>query len=347
MVALPLLSRWLPLLAPLLTCGFSLGCASSAPVMGGLKLKKIDVAAHEPSNVAVYFSVETKEGEPVVDVQPANIKIYEDGKLVPEKKAKRLLLDPRAAAAQYTLLLLDLSGPTVDSEYMPELVTAVSRFAERLGRSQQVAVSVFEGEDELSPVLTFGAKEVRKTIDPLRAYRPQNRTSNLNWAIVEGLTELEEKVESAKTPHAYGSLVIFTDRGDLAKKTTPEALKAALDKTDADVYVVAVGSKVQRWEIDAIARSGSFISERPNDLMKGFDEITKRLEADSARYYLLSYCSPKRKGEHELEIEIASKQENARLAGKLKHRFSADGFKHGCNPKRRPIFEEEKGDKEE
>ena len=78
----------------------------------------------------------------------------------------------------------------------------------------------------------------------------------------------------------------------------------------------------------------------------GFDEITKEVEADSARYYLLSYCSPKRKGEHSLEIEIASKQADAKLAGKLKHRFSADGFKQGCNPKRRPVFEEDGEEKD-
>lgn len=308
------------------------GCAG-----GNLKVKKIDSVAQPPANVAVYFTVATETGDPVPDLQPSNFKISEGGKLVPEKTAKRMLLDPRVAMSQSTLVLIDMSGPVVDSEDMPELMTAVRHLVERLSRLQQVAVSVFDGSDELAPIVGFGAADVRHALEAMRTFRPRRRAGNMNGAIIEGLSVLEKQHEAATVPHAFGNLVIFTDRGDSARKFRPDEVKKALEKAEVSVYVIAVGAKVNREELEPLARGGFYFSLDPKDLTKAFTSIGKRMDDVAASHYVLSYCSTKKKGQQTLEVEVVAPKDT----GTFKHKFTADGFKPaGCSPKKRPIFEE-------
>jgi hypothetical protein len=53
------------------------------------------------------------------------------------------------------------------------------------------------------------------------------------------------------------------------------------------------------------------------------------------RYYLLSYCSPSRAGEHEVTIEAHA----GKRSGTLKYRFKADGFGPTCDPNTPPDFD--------
>jgi hypothetical protein len=313
------------------------GCAGGA-ASGGLKLKKLDAVAQKPANVAVYFAVATKAGEPVADLQPASFRIFEDGKLVSEQKAKRALLDPRFAEVRFTQVLVDLSGPVVDGEDLPDLVSSVARFAEAASRVSQVAISVFDGEEDLAPMVGFGAQGGKAAIEAMRHYRPRGRSANLNGALMQGLDLLEKQLAGGSAPHRYGALVVFTDRGDLAHKVPAATVKKALAESAVDLYLVAAGTGVSQQEVAALAPAGRgslFFSKEPKDFAKGFTETTRRLEAAAASRYVLSYCSNKRNGEHKLEIEVDT--EEAR--GKLTHHFNADGFKSGCSPKHRPQFD--------
>jgi hypothetical protein len=51
---------------------------------------------------------------------------------------------------------------------------------------------------------------------------------------------------------------------------------------------------------------------------------------------VFSFCSTKRKGKHKLEIAIDTPSGEV----KLSHKFDAAGFKNGCSPKTKPMFEE-------
>jgi hypothetical protein len=253
---------------------------------------------------------------------------------VSEKRGKRLFLDPRTAEAQITLLLVDLSGPVVDSEDLPELVKAVKEFTERLGRAHHdVAVSAFDGGDALTPMLAFGADDTAG-LDAMKTFRPHERNSNLNGAIFQGLAALEKQMAAASAGRKVGNLVVFTDRGDLAHKVSAEVVDTALDKTPADVYLIATGDGIKKAELASIARTDAFYSTQSKDLRVGFTQLGKHLESASLGHYVLSYCSPKRKGEHKLEIEVVTETDR----GKMSETFSADGFKKGCTPKHRPAF---------
>jgi hypothetical protein len=57
------------------------------------------------------------------------------------------------------------------------------------------------------------------------------------------------------------------------------------------------------------------------------------------RFYLLSYCTPARKGEHEVRVEAHSKDPKG--SGATEYKFNAEGFgpPPECNPNTPPAFE--------
>ncbi len=237
---------------------------------GTLKVTKLGASAQRPANVALYLSVFDKVGQPVGGLVPANFRVYEDKKLIPEGKAKRALLDTGIASTRYALLLVDMSGPMVDSEDLPDLAKAVGQFVDKVGASQSVAVDVFDGGDEVAPLFGFGANmETAKIVDAVRKFRPRNRTTNLNGAVFQGLAALKEQLDQATTTEKGASLVVFTDRGDLAHSVNAAVLEQALKDTPVDVYVIATGEKVSRTEIAAIGHSGIVISARSQGLQEG------------------------------------------------------------------------------
>jgi von Willebrand factor type A domain len=302
---------------------------------GTLKVSKLGASAQRPANVALFLSVMDKTGQPVGGLALANFRVYEDKKLISDTKGKRALLDTGIASARSSLLLVDLSGPMVDSEDLPELAKAVGQFVDKVGASQSVAVSVFDGGDEVAPLFGFGAHmETAKVVDAVRTFRPRNRNTNLNGAVFQGLGALKEQLAQATTPEKGASLVVFTDRGDLAHSVNPSVLEQALKDAPVDVYVVATGEKVSRPEIAAIGHSGIFISNDPKAFKKGFDQVTAKLSTASDGRYIFSYCTPKRRGDHKLRLEVAVPGDT----GDLTYEFSADSFKAGCTPKKRPSF---------
>lgn len=304
------------------------GCA-------GLKMQMVDRSVQRPSNVAVYFTVDTSKGEPVADLKPEDFKVLEDGSPVSQYESKQTILQPEVAAVHYTLLLVDMSGSVVSSPDLPKLVAAAGAFADRVGPYQKLAVYAFDGSPHLTPMSGFGAANVRGGIDALGVYRPRDPSTNLNGAIVEALRTLDKQMDAAPVPLRFGTLVVFTDGTDRASRVSSEAVRKALADTEIDVFAIGVGGEINESEVSAIGRSGTFASKNREDIAKGFDEIAKRIEGFSKRYYLFSYCTPARAGEH--QVEIQAKKGNA--SGSITYKFKAEGFGPGCDPAQKPAFD--------
>ncbi len=309
----------------LLAAGGS-GCA--------LRLQMVDASVRKPSNVAVYFTVETHNGAPVANLTPQDFKIYEDRQPVSILESKQTILQPEVAAIHYTLLLIDMSGSVVDSGDMPALIEAASSFGDRVGPYQKVAVYTFDGSPHLTQVVGFGGN-VRGGIGALAQRRPRDPSTNLNGAVIEGVRVLTQQMEHAPVPLRFGTLVVFTDGTDRAHRASPEDVDHAIENAGFETYVIGAGQEVDRGQLSRIGRSGTFASQNPGDVKRGFDEIGARIEAASRRYYLLSYCSPSRAGEHEVEIEAIA----AGNSGRLSYRFNANGFGPNCDPNQRPAFD--------
>jgi hypothetical protein len=312
----------------------TLSVASIAASGCGLKLQLVDASVRKPSNVAVYFTVDTHGGEPVADLTPQDFKIYEDGQPVSSLESKQTILQEQVAAIHYTLLLVDMSGSVVDSGDMPALIQAAQSFADRVGPYQKVAVYTFDGSPHLTPIVGFGGN-VRSGVGTLATRRPRDPSTNLNGGVIEGVRVLSQQMDHAPVPLRFGTLVVFTDGTDRAHRASAEDVGKALDGAGFETYVIGVGQEVDRSQLSKIGRSGTFASQNRQDVQKGFDEIATRIEAASKRYYLLSYCSPSRAGAHDVQVEADARG----ASGRLQYHFEANGFGPNCDPNQRPSFD--------
>jgi hypothetical protein len=315
-------------------CGAALLLVLMGTGCAGLKLQVVDHSVRKPSNVAVYFTVETRGGAPVANLTPQDFQIFEDGQPVSILESKQTILQPEVAAIHYTLLLIDMSGSVVDSGQMPALVQAAATFGDRVGPYQKVAVYTFDGSPHVTPVVSFGGN-VRGGVNALAARRPRDPSTNLNGAVIEGIRVLSQQMEHAPVPLRFGTLVVFTDGTDRAHRASPDDVTRALDGAGFETYVIGVGQEVDGSQLRRIGRSGTYASQNQADIQTGFDEIAARIEASSKKFYLLSYCSPSRAGEHEVQIQA----NGAGSSGRLGYRFNASGFGPTCDPNQKPAFD--------
>ena len=241
----------------------------------GLKLQLVDASVRKPSNVAVYFTVDTRNNQPVANLTPQDFRIYEDKQPVSILESKQTILQPEVAAIHYTLLLVDMSGSVVDSGDMPTLIEAASSFGERVGPYQKVAVYSFDGSPHLTPVVPFGGN-VRSGVNALATRRPRDPSTNLNGAVIEGMRLLAQQMERAPVPLRFGTLVVFTDGTDRAHRASPEDVDNALDSAGFETYVIGVGQEVDSSQLSRIGRSGTFASQNPGD-------VKQRVRRESAR----------------------------------------------------------------
>src|SRR5262245_46320670 len=128
-------------------------CAGSKQ---GLRLTVLNASVQKPSNIAVYFTVDTAEGEPVAGLTADRFKIYEDGQPVSALESKQTILNPEVAAEHFTLLLVDVSGSVSESDDVPLIIEAARGFTARVEKFQKVAVYAFDGNRQIFKLADFG-----------------------------------------------------------------------------------------------------------------------------------------------------------------------------------------------
>lgn len=307
------------------------GCAS-------LNLRSYNASVSKPSNVALYFQVMDRGGEPVALLTKDRFQIYEDEKLVSEYESKQTILNPEVAAVHYTLLLVDLSGSVTQSGSLEQLKPAVQSFADRVGQMNQVGIYGFDGSPAIFPIVGFGggAGGVSGAAERLGAVRTKDPSTNLYGAVVEGLRTLDKAMQQSRSPLKFGTLVVFTDGTDRAHRVDRKELDAALGEARTNLFVIGVGSEIDEKELRNIGRTGAFLSREPAQLAAAFDNIARQVEAYTRSFYLLSYCSPSRAREHSLRVLASDGQGRS---GTLEFRFNADGFGPNCDSNRLPRFD--------
>ena len=126
-----------------------LGCG------GGLQQQLNEAAQRKPSNVAVFFSVETADGEPVADLLASDFRIYEDDKLVSVDESLQTIVNPEIAAVHHTLLLVDMSASVTASDQVENIIKASEDFVSRVENYQKVGVNAFDGSAGLHEIVHF------------------------------------------------------------------------------------------------------------------------------------------------------------------------------------------------
>lgn len=312
----------------------ALGAPGLTGCLPGLALVPLQSAAGKPSNVAVYFTVDTREGKPVPNLASDQFAIYEDGTNVSTFESQQTILNPKVAAAHYTLLLIDMSGSIVGAKEVGDVIKAASAFTERVEKLQSVAVYAFDGSPDLYPIVPFTTSGAAATggVERLTSFKPKDPSTNLNGAVVEGLKILRKSLAADSKPLKFGTLVVFTDGTDRANRVNQTDLRAALsapENAKVNILAVGVGGEMDPVRLSEIGRNGTFTERDPANMQHAFEAAAGKIEAAAARYYLLSYCTPSRAGFHEVRIEARAPDG---VTGDLTYRFNADGFGPGCDP---------------
>ncbi len=302
---------------------------------GCLKLRLINYAVRKPSNVAAYFTVDRSNRDPVPGLTADSFRIYEDGSPVSIHESKQTILNPEVAAVHYTLLLVDMSGSVTQSGQVPALQSAVQAFTQVVEKHQKVAVYSFDGDPKIHPLMGFGSGA--SAAGAVGSFKGRDPSTNLRGAVVEALGILRKELDRAPQPLKFGTLVVFTDGTDRANRVDRATMLAAVDDaTEFDIFVVGVGAEIDRGELSRIGKTGAVFDANPGQMQKAFEAVAARIEGYTKRFYLLSYCSPARKGERRLKIEAIAPD---KAKGSIETTFSADGFGPSCDPNVAPPFD--------
>ena len=303
---------------------------------GGLRVAMVDSAYQRPSNVAVYFTVDTATGEPVGGLQATDFRIYEDGQLVSPTESRQTIVNPEVAAEHYTLLLVDMSGSVVESDQVPLLQQAATEFTSQLeGAHQRVAVYAFDGSEDIHAISRFtSAGGAQGAIGRLGGFRPRDPSTNLHGAVVKAIELLDAELARSQVPLRFGTIVVFTDGSDRAARVTRRDMGRAIDGSPYDVFAIGVGSEIDEGTLGDVGRDGYVLVEDTAAVTQAFREVGERIVAMTQRFYLLSYCSPARAGVHRVTVEAVTPE----ASGSLSYDFDATGFGPNCNPNQPPPF---------
>jgi hypothetical protein len=311
---------------------------------GGLSVTRVNSAQRKPNNVWVFFTVDKGRRDPVGGLTADDFAIYEDGGLVSKFESKQTIQNPEVAAVMYTLLLVDMSGSVTESGQADALVDAAKSFSDQVGKHQKVGVYAFDGEEKLHSVVPFTEAQgsVQGGLDGLRKYKAHDPSTNLHGAVVEALRELKSSLDKERRPLKFGTLVVFTDGTDRAARMTRDDMKREVNDAkyeNYEMFAIGVGAEIEKAHLEDIGKDGTELASDQAKVKDAFDKMAAKIDAHAKRFYLLSYCTPSRKGEHLVRIEASSKDPKG--TGSLEYKFIADGFgpPPDCDPNAPPTFD--------
>ncbi len=309
----------------------SSGCA-------GLRLNLINASVRRPSNVAVYFTVDRNNGDPVPGLTADRFHIFEDNAPVSVLESRQTILNPEVAAVHYTLLLMDMSGSVTESGQVAQIQAAAQTFTQRVERFQRVGIYAFDGSPTLTPIVPFTGSSGAASggVAAIGSFHARDPSTNLNGAIVEALRTLGTALNTASQPLRFGTLVVFTDGTDHAHRVTHADMMRVVRETPYDVFAIGVGAEVDPGELREIGKTGAVVEQNQAAVQRAFEAIAQRIEGFTQRYYLLGYCSPSRAGEHDVRIEATTTDG---VSGSLTYHFNAAGFQPNCDPAQAPAFD--------
>jgi hypothetical protein len=326
-----------PAVSTLLAVG-AVGCG------GGLNVTRVNSAEKKPNNVWVFFSVDRGKDDPVGGLVAEDFTIYEDGDVVSKFESKQTIQNPEVAAVMYTLLLVDMSGSISESGEANNLVDAAKSFTDKVGKTQKVGVYAFDGEEKVHPIVQFtdAGGQVASGLETLRKYKAKDPSTNLHGAVIDALRTLKTELEKDHRPLKFGTLVVFTDGSDRANRVSREDMNKELADEKYENYMklaIGVGAEIEKAHLEDIGRDGTELASDQQKVKAAFDKTANKIEMHMKRFYLLSYCTPARRGEHEVKIEAHTKNPDG--SGSLTYKFQSDGFgpPPDCNPATPPAFD--------
>jgi hypothetical protein len=246
---------------------------------------------------------------------------------------------PRELAAVHrAMLLVDMSGPITEGDTRNRLAQAAARFVTAARRNQPVTVYAFDGGARIRRIEEYPkGEEVVEEVGGLTSYTSHDTSSNLHSAVVEALKELDARLMATAKPIRIGTLAVFVQGPDLARRVEEDAMHDAIDETTH--HLLGIGIEGHEYDGSHLGDDGSYTASSMSTLSGAFTQAGERAAHLADQYYLLSYCSPARAGERSLRVEvITTDSEGKEISGRLTTEFDASGFTAGCNSQAPPRF---------
>jgi len=295
-----------------------------------VEFEVLDGFATTPSNIMLFFGLQTCTGEPLLGLQKEDFVLSESGKPISLFESNLTIL-PRCTGFEFkSVLLLDMSGSIVHSGSLPLLQDAAKGFISQLTSDfQEVSILLFDGQEDVQILhdFTTDIDALIGAIDSLSSYEIVDKSTNLNGAVLQGLTALDDHflLSPDTVLHQQGTLVVFTDGTDQAGLIEDATAADAVSLSPHHVHSIGLGAEIDPDHLTTLGKSGSVFPNATTEVADAFNKVGEEIVLDSQRYYVIGYCSPKRSGDHELRLEVNG------LTGTMDGVFNADEFGPGCD----------------
>jgi hypothetical protein len=255
--------------------------------------------------VELYARAVTTGGEPVVGVEPAHVKVLEDGRLVDSDRIEVTTFDVAKRGVAW-VLVLDTSPTMQDA--IPAMKEAARKFADRSDDWDELAIVSIGADVAVTAPFKADRVEVRRAIDGVQASLTPNPTRRLD--AIDSAIDLIRAADSQRR----GVVVVFSDGSSEDSTQTLEtvAAHAAGDAEHGQILVYTVGystgfgdsglgdmrslaakTTARHWQ----ASDGSSVEDFYGDIWK---HISKS--------YVVRFATDLDGEPHELTLGIADKQ---------------------------------------
>jgi hypothetical protein len=318
----------------LLACIAGLALTACEPA---LRIKKIDAAEEKPANVLLFFRV-TANDTPVAALQESAFTVKEDDRVI-GPGVDRVIVNPDLRPAQATLVLVDLGGRP-SAEELEAMSSAVGGVVDRLGAGRRTAIFALDGVEQPATLAPFGA-----SVDALKAaaakipsYKSRDPSLDLNGGYVAALRALRQATPPSNGPR-IANLVLIARGTDRASRVDLRTVAAELRHAEVDVgrYAIAFGPDAAKMKLDPYAEASLFLAPNADALKDAMSRVADAIDTRGRSFYLLSYCTAARGGQHKLTLDVARERETKKGhvevdRGSFAYLFRADGFGPGCTP---------------
>ncbi|GMH38238.1 hypothetical protein BSKO_06122 [Bryopsis sp. KO-2023] len=278
--------------------------------------------------------------------------LYENDRLLYKSQTAELaytVKHQRDYLFNFITILIDMSQSVATStEYLGELKTAIRKLVSSLvppsdaveSHKLKLQVVAFAGGADRGTVnrllLSYRcAHELDREIDDLLATLPHPselftdfKSTALNLAVSSAISGLVSTVESFNAQFVAGTLIVFTDGDDTAGTYNDEALFSELESVPSSISIFAIGlGNVTDAKLGRIGKDAFVRVSDPSKLQEGFEKVSQNLLSVTQNRYVVEYCSPKRKGEHVLLIQLL----NQTAGSACSFFFDASEFEPSCD----------------
>jgi hypothetical protein len=316
---------------------FSALAVSCAPA---LQVKVIDSAEERSANVLLFFRVAAGP-ESVPGLGETAFTIKEDEHVV-GAGVDRVLLNPDLRAQQATILLVDLGGRPEAGD-LAALAVAAGTAVDRLGAGKRLAIFALDGAEQPQVLAPLGASPdaLKAAAAKIIQYKTRDPSLDLNSGYIAAIRALARSMPANGGPK-IGNVVLLARDTDRASRVDVKAVQEELHKAGADVgrFVIAYGPGADKLPLTPYVDGAPVVALTADSLTDAVGRVADAVDARGRSYYLLSYCSPARAGEHVVKLEVSREvvvpqgltTRKEVQKGELAHSFKADGFGSGCTP---------------